>query len=236
MGTPHYMAPEQWEQPRRGRPPGRHLLAGRGVLRDADRRAAAGPVRPAVAEGADRRAARRGGAAGAGEGAGPPLPARQRGEDGTRRDRSGAGGWVRTPTFREYRSKQTFLGLPLVHIVGGLDPQTGRPKTAKGWLAIGDARAVGGIAMGGGSAFGGLAVSGGMSLGVLSVAGGFAFGGFALAGGMAFAAAVAVAGGIGHCHGSGSGRRVCPAERLRWARRAARRAHPVSNPGRCRLR
>ena len=89
--------------------------------------------------------------------------------------RSGAAfGWVRTLTYREYRSKRTFLGWPLVHIVGGLDPLTGRPKTAKGWLAIGDGRAVGGIAL----------------------AGGFAFGAFAAAGGMAFAAAVAAAGGF----------------------------------------
>ncbi len=110
--------------------------------------------------------------------------------------RSGAGGWVHTPTFREYRSKRTFLGLPLVHIVSGLDPQTGRVKVAKGWLAIGDGRAIGGIALAGGSAFGGVAVSGGVSLGLLSGAGGVAFGGFAMAGGMAFAAAVAAAGGM----------------------------------------
>jgi tRNA A-37 threonylcarbamoyl transferase component Bud32 len=110
--------------------------------------------------------------------------------------RSGSGGWVRTPTSREYRSKRTLLGWPLVHIVSGLDPLTGRPKTAKGWLAIGDGRAVGGIALAGGSAFGGLAVSGGVSFGVLAGAGGFAFGGFALAGGMAFAAAVSMAGGM----------------------------------------
>ena len=50
MGTPHYMAPEQMEQPAGRRPPGGHLFAGRGVLRDAHRRAAAGPVRPAVAK------------------------------------------------------------------------------------------------------------------------------------------------------------------------------------------
>ena len=45
------------------RSPRGHLLARRGVLRDAHRRAAAGPLRAAVAQGPDRRAARRGRAA-----------------------------------------------------------------------------------------------------------------------------------------------------------------------------
>ena len=45
MGTPHYMAPEQVEQPVNRGPPRRHLFAGRGVLRDAHRRTAAGQIR-----------------------------------------------------------------------------------------------------------------------------------------------------------------------------------------------
>ena len=46
MGTPQYMAPEQIEQPGRGGPPGRHLLARRGLLPDAHRRVAGGPIAP----------------------------------------------------------------------------------------------------------------------------------------------------------------------------------------------
>src|SRR5205823_879110 len=83
-----------------------------------------------------------------------------------------AGGWVRSGAFREYRSKATFLGLPLVHVARGWDPTTGRPKVAKGWLAVGDGGAIGGVALGGGFAAGGLAVSGGFSFGVFALAGG----------------------------------------------------------------
>ena len=64
MGTPQYMAPEQIEHPLGGRPPGRHLFLGRGLLSDAHRRVAHRPLRPAVEKSADRRAARRGRAAG----------------------------------------------------------------------------------------------------------------------------------------------------------------------------
>ena len=81
VGTPQYMAPEQIEHPLAGRSPGRHLLAGRGLLPDAHRRVADRPLRPAFEESADRRAAGRGRAAGPGEGAGATLPAGQRGQD-----------------------------------------------------------------------------------------------------------------------------------------------------------
>ena len=90
---------------------------------------------------------------------------------------------------REFRSKTTLFGVPLVHIAFGLDPRTGRPRTAKGIIAIGD-RAVGGIAIGGaaagGVAIGGAAVGllslGGASLGVLMAIGGLAMGGLAFGG------------------------------------------------------
>ncbi len=91
---------------------------------------------------------------------------------------------------REYRSQTTLLGVPLVHIAFGLDPLTGRPRTARGIIAIGD-RAVGGLAIGGGAvggiALGGLALGmvslGGLSLGLLAAVGGMAIGGFAFGGG-----------------------------------------------------
>jgi tRNA A-37 threonylcarbamoyl transferase component Bud32 len=196
MGTPHYMAPEQWEKP--GEVDHRadiyalgvvlyELLTGELPIGRFDPPSQKIRLDIRLDEVVLRALAKE-----------PDRRYQHASDVKTALDaiRSGASGWVRTPTFREYRSKRTFLSWPLVHIVSGLDPLTGRPKTAKGWLAIGDSRAVGGFAMAGGFAAGGVAISGGFSLGVLSVAGGFAFGGFALAGGMAFAAAVATAGGF----------------------------------------
>jgi tRNA A-37 threonylcarbamoyl transferase component Bud32 len=86
--------------------------------------------------------------------------------------------------FREYKSKATFLGWPLVHVVSGLDPITGRPRTAKGWLAIADVAAVGGVAISGVAAVGGVAISGCLAAGVVSLTGVLAVGLVAL-GGMA---------------------------------------------------
>jgi len=102
----------------------------------------------------------------------------------------------------EYKSKRTFLGLPLVHIVRGRDPLTGRRKAAMGWLAIGDGAAIGGIAIGGTTAVGGVALAGVASVGGIALSGAGALGVFALAGGWAiggvFAAsgALAVSGGL----------------------------------------
>jgi tRNA A-37 threonylcarbamoyl transferase component Bud32 len=90
----------------------------------------------------------------------------------------------------EYRSKATLWGLPLLHVTSGLDPQTGRPRVAKGIIAIGD-RAKGVVA------FGGLAV-GGFAFGGLAI-GVFAFGGGAFGlisfGGLAIALLAALGGG-----------------------------------------
>ena len=82
----------------------------------------------------------------------------------------------------EYKSKRTLLGRPLLHITSGIDPTTGRKRTARGFFAFGD-RAVGVVAFGGYArglfACGGMAVGvfalGGMSIGLIS------WGGFALA-------------------------------------------------------
>ena len=72
---------------------------------------------------------------------------------------------------RNYRSKQTIFGLPLVHVASGIDPATSEPRVAKGVVAVGPTaigvvacgiRAVGVISTG--------VFSGGVvSVGVLSV-------------------------------------------------------------------
>jgi hypothetical protein len=48
---------------------------------------------------------------------------------------------------RDYRTRQTLFGLPLVHVAWGIDPVTGRPRVAKGIVAVGPS-AFGVIAVG----------------------------------------------------------------------------------------
>jgi len=82
----------------------------------------------------------------------------------------------------EYKSKRTLFGMPLLHVAHGIDPSTGRKRTARGFFAFGD-RAVGVFAFGGYArglfASGGVAVGcvafGGVSIGLVS------WGGLALA-------------------------------------------------------
>jgi tRNA A-37 threonylcarbamoyl transferase component Bud32 len=89
----------------------------------------------------------------------------------------------------EYRSRANLFGWPLLHIAFGIDPATGRTRTAKGVIAIGD-RAIGLLAIGGAAlgmfAFGGVAVGlfalGGAALGVLAALGGLAVGGASFGG------------------------------------------------------
>jgi predicted Ser/Thr protein kinase len=90
----------------------------------------------------------------------------------------------------EYRSKTELFGWPLLHVVSGPDPQTGRKRVAKGIVAIGDI-AVGGLACGGvavgiltfGGASIGLFAFGGVALGLLLAMGGAAIGtGFSVGG------------------------------------------------------
>jgi hypothetical protein len=95
----------------------------------------------------------------------------------------------------EYKTEAELFGLPLIHIAQGFDPETGRPRVAKGIIAIGDIAlgvfALGGLAMGG-VAFGGL------GLGVVGL-GGLALGGFAVGGcaiGLVFAAGGLAASGL----------------------------------------
>lgn len=68
----------------------------------------------------------------------------------------------------EYKSKRTLLGRPLLHITSGIDPTTGRKRTARGFFAFGD-RAVGVFAFGGYAR--GLFACGGMAVGVFALGG-----------------------------------------------------------------
>jgi predicted Ser/Thr protein kinase len=82
----------------------------------------------------------------------------------------------------DYRSRATLFGLPLVHVVYGVDPKTGKARVAKGIIAIGG-QAQGVVAIGG-LAIGGLAIGGG-AIGIVAFGGGalgvFSFGGLAIA-------------------------------------------------------
>ncbi|NOZ86117.1 MAG: hypothetical protein GXP49_07605 [Deltaproteobacteria bacterium] len=101
----------------------------------------------------------------------------------------------------EYKSKRKILGMPLVHINQGLDPKTGAPAVARGFVAIGNIAigvfAFGGLSLGvftlGGIAmgllsFGGISIGIGLALGGVSIGyvaiGGLAIGKYAV-GGMA---------------------------------------------------
>jgi Protein kinase domain/SLBB domain len=93
----------------------------------------------------------------------------------------------------EYKSQRTLFGLPLLHIAKGIDLATGRPRIARGFIAIGGVAqgvfAFGGISVGV-FAFGGVGIGifgyGGVAIGLFSMGGlGLAalacFAGFALA-------------------------------------------------------
>jgi hypothetical protein len=77
----------------------------------------------------------------------------------------------------EYRSRWTFLGIPLVHVCFNLK-RNGRKVPAVGWIAIGEI-AFGLVAMGG-VAVGGITM-GALGIGLVGL-GGFGFGGFAFGG------------------------------------------------------
>jgi hypothetical protein len=73
-----------------------------------------------------------------------------------------------TPSSFEYRSRLKVFGLPLVHVVRGIDPSSGRRPTAVGIIAIGQV-AVGLIAIG-------QVAIGGISLGQASIGLGWGIG------------------------------------------------------------
>src|SRR4051812_5372000 len=76
------------------------------------------------------------------------------------------------PSSFEYRSRLKVFGLPLVHVVRGIDPSSGRRPTAIGIIAIGQV-AVGVIAIGqvaiGGISLGQAAIGLGWGIGPLAV-------------------------------------------------------------------
>ena len=91
-------------------------------------------------------------------------------------------GWGWYGYSYEYKSSTTIAGWPVVHICGGIDPATMRPRVARGVLAIGNI-AVGLLAIGGVAC--GLITVGGASLGLLLAVGGAAFGAGLSIGGVA---------------------------------------------------
>lgn len=100
----------------------------------------------------------------------------------------------------EYRSPIELYGLPLLHIARGIDLRTGRPRVARGIIAIGNVAlglfALGGVAVGG-FAFGGVGlgvfVFGGIAIGGVAL-GGMAAGIFLAVGGLAISTLYAVGG------------------------------------------
>jgi tRNA A-37 threonylcarbamoyl transferase component Bud32 len=76
----------------------------------------------------------------------------------------------------EYKSRARFMGMPLVHVVGGRDAITGRKRIAKGWIAVGDLMAVGGIAVGGVTGIGLIGIGGVCGVGLLGLGGACGFG------------------------------------------------------------
>jgi len=82
----------------------------------------------------------------------------------------------------DYKSALTIGGWPLVHVCGGVDPDTMRPRIARGVIAIGNI-AVGVIAIGGLAC--GLITVGGASLGLLLAVGGAALSAWLSIGGLA---------------------------------------------------
>jgi predicted Ser/Thr protein kinase len=199
MGTPHYMAPEQWERPTEVDHRADiyalgvllyELLTGELPLGRFDPPSVKARVDARIDELVLRALAKEPGRRY--QHASDVKAALANIDRTPGRGRCGA---RRSQGYYEYTSAATFLGWPLVHIVRGADPATGRAKTARGWLAIGDEMAVGGLAIAGAIARGGLAIGGGGALGVVALAGGWALGGVALAGGGAAGLLAAGAGG-----------------------------------------
>lgn len=102
----------------------------------------------------------------------------------------------------EYKSSIRIGDWPLVHVCMGIDPITGRPKVAKGVIAIGNV-SVGGLAIGG-IACGVLSV-GGLSLGLALALGGAALGLGLSVGGLAVGSVAVGGAAIGFKYAIGGG-------------------------------
>lgn len=107
----------------------------------------------------------------------------------------------------EYRSELMVGNLPLIHLCGGLDPVTMRPRVAKGVIAIGNI-AIGGLAVGGLSV--GLITIGGASFGALFALGGAAIGLGLSIGGLAIGSVAIGGAAVGFVYAIGGGA-VAPA-------------------------
>lgn len=90
----------------------------------------------------------------------------------------------------EYKSRITIGSWPLIHICAGMDPETMRPKIARGILAVGNIAvgvvSIAGLACGivavGGASFGLVLALGGLAVGLGLSVGGLAIGSIAVAG------------------------------------------------------
>jgi hypothetical protein len=100
----------------------------------------------------------------------------------------------------EYKSPISIGGWPLLHVCSGIDPETMRPRVAKGIVAIGNI-AVGGLAIGGLSC--GLFTLGGASIGILGALGGAALGLGLSIGGLAVGSIAVGGAAIGFVHAIG---------------------------------
>ena len=100
----------------------------------------------------------------------------------------------------EYRSEMSIGNLPLVHVCTGVNPVTGRPKVARGVIAIGNI-AVGIFALGGLSL--GFFSVGGLSIGILGAVGGAALGLGVSFGGLAVGSVAVGGAAIGYTYALG---------------------------------
>jgi tRNA A-37 threonylcarbamoyl transferase component Bud32 len=92
------------------------------------------------------------------------------------------GGRGRRDSFYEFKSEAEFWGWPLVHIVSGVDPRTGTRRIAKGWVALGDVMAIGFLSLSGILSLGVFSLAGVLGLGLIAIAGSLGVGGFATGG------------------------------------------------------